>query len=275
MSFILTHLHDETNTRRDRKGQVPQPNTSRQTLLQAAAEYWYHHLELNQSIIDRYWRGLELSTVECLECRTRTYRFTPFELIPITVPIGRAMTLEQALNEHTSGNSLNDFSCDHCRRPTRALQSLSFARFPPLLCVVFRRFHYQQATSDLQKSTAPITWDFNDTDFSRYFLPVSDRAQSSGGNNPDPSDPAFTGPFRYEAYAVIVHAGSRTDNGHYFAYVRDSSSHDPYAWRCCNDTRVTKVRIGSGDRDDIKEEVFKSGKTGVPYLVFFRRKGMR
>lgn len=88
-------------------------------------------------------------------------------------------------------------------------------------------------------------------------------------------DPAFTGPFRYEAYAVIVHTGSRTDNGHYLAYVRDSTSHDPYAWFCCNDSRVTKVRIGSGDRDDVQEEVFKSGRDRVPYLVFFRRKGMR
>jgi ubiquitin carboxyl-terminal hydrolase 8 len=38
---------------------------------------------------------------------------------------------------------------------------------------------------------------------------------------------------------------------------------------------VTKVRIGSGDRDDVQEEVFKSGRDKVPYLVFFRRKGMR
>ncbi|KAF4460766.1 ubiquitin carboxyl-terminal hydrolase [Fusarium albosuccineum] len=272
MSFILTHLHDETNTRRDRKGKVEQPNTSQQSLLQAAAEYWYRHLEFNRSIVDRYWRGLELSTVECLECHTRTYRFSPFEWIPVTVGMGRGMTLEQVLDQHTAGNTLDDFSCDHCRRPTRALQSLSLARLPPLLCVVFRRFHYQQATSDLRKSTAPITWDFNDTDFTRYFLPPADRVSSSGA---DPTDMAFAGPFRYEAYAVIVHTGSRIDNGHYLAYVRDSSSHDPYAWYCCNDSRVTKVRIGSGDRDDVQEEVFKSGRDRVPYLVFFRRKGMR
>ncbi|KAF4973471.1 hypothetical protein FSARC_239 [Fusarium sarcochroum] len=272
MTFVLTHLHDETNTRRDRKGTVSQPDTSHQSLLQAAAQYWRGHLEYNRSIVDRFWRGLELSTVECFECHTRTYQFNPLDLIPVTVGIGRGMTLEQVLDQYTSGSILDDFSCDHCRRPTRAQQTLSFARFPSLLCVVFRRFHYQQATSDLRKSTAPITWDFNDTDFTRYFLPPGTRASSSGT---DPLDPAFTGPFRYEAYAVIVHTGSRIDNGHYLAYVRDSTSHDPYAWYCCNDTRVTKVRIGSGDRDDVQEEVFKSGRDRVPYLVFFRRKGMR
>ncbi|QGI83104.1 hypothetical protein CEK25_009833 [Fusarium fujikuroi] len=272
MSFVLTHLHDETNTRRDRKGTAAQPDTKHQSLVKAAVQYWQNHLEYNRSIVDRYWRGLELSTVECFECRTRTYQFNPIDVVPVTVGMGRGMTLEQVLDQYTSGNIINDFHCDHCRHPTRAQQSLSFARFPSLLCVVFRRFHYQHDSSDLRKSTAPITWDFNDTDFTRYFLPPGSRESSSGF---DPMDPAFTGPFRYEAYAVIVHTGSRTDNGHYLAYVRDSTSHDPYAWFCCNDSRVTKVRIGSGDRDDVQEEVFKSGRDRVPYLVFFHRKGTR
>lgn len=271
MSFLLTHLHDETNTRRDRKGQVAQPDTKRQSLLRAAAEYWRNHLEFNQSIIDRYWRGIELSSVECLECHTRTYRFSPFEWIPLTVSMGEgSMTLSQALRHHTSLNTLDDFSCDECRHATRAQQSLSFARLPPLLCVAFRRFHFQQKTGDVRKSTVPLTWDFNDVDFSRYFLPPSECA-----NSPEITDPAFSGPFRYECYAVIVHVGSRVDNGHYFAYVRDSASHDPYAWFCCNDSQVTKVRIGCGGSFDIQGEVLKSGRDQVPYLAFFRRKEMR
>ena len=32
---------------------------------------------------------------------------------------------------------------------------------------------------------------------------------------------------------------------------------------------------GHGGSDDAQEEVFKSGRDRVPYLVFFRRKGMR
>ncbi|QPC69788.1 hypothetical protein HYE68_000540 [Fusarium pseudograminearum] len=272
MSFILTHLHDETNTRRDRQGNIPQPDTSRQTLLKAAMQFWNNHLEYNQSIVDRFWRGLELSTVECLECSTRTYMYTTFDLITVTVGMGRGMTLEQAFDEYASSSPIEDFACARCCRPTHAQQSLSFARFPTLLCVAFRRFNYQPATRDTRKSTAPITWDFNDTDFTRYFLPRGARESSSGT---DPMDPSFTGPFRYEAYAVIIHTGSQINNGHYLAYVRDYTSHDPYAWYCCNDTRVTKVRIGSGDRDDVQEEVFKSGRDKVPYLVFFRRKGMR
>ncbi|KAF7539462.1 hypothetical protein G7Z17_g12424 [Cylindrodendrum hubeiense] len=273
MSFLLTHLHDETNTRRDRKGLVDQPDTKRQSLLQAAGEYWHSHLGLNQSLIDRYWRGLELSTVKCEECHTKTYSFSPFEWIPVTVNRGRGMTLHEVLKEHTAGNSLSDFSCDNCRRPTRALQSLSFARMPSLLCVCLRRFQFQPAYNKPVKSSAPITWDFNDMDMSRYFLPAADNAPPNGAA--DPSDPAFAAPFRYETYAVIVHEGSTTNSGHYTAYVRDTASHDPHAWFYCNDSKVTKVRIGNGDRDDVQEAVFKTGRDKVPYLIFFRRKGMR
>lgn len=266
MSFIMDHIHDETNMRRDKKGNAAQPDTKSQPLVKASAEYWRNHLALNSSIVDRYWRGLELSTVECQQCHTKTYTFSPFEWIPAPVNMNKGHTLAQALSYHIANNTIEDFSCDKCRCNTKAVQSISFARLPPLLCICFRRFNFNASNNDIRKSTAPVTWDFNDFDFSPYFI-------DNGATTAQSGDRAFEGPFRYECYAVIVHAGSRTDNGHYFAYVRDSSTHDPYAWLCCNDTKVTKVRIGSGDRDDIQSEVFKSGQDRVPYLVFFRRKG--
>ncbi|KOS19930.1 Ubiquitin carboxyl-terminal hydrolase 5 [Escovopsis weberi] len=268
MSFLMDHLHDETNCRRNRQGTVVQPDTKRQSLLQAAFTYWKSHLEFNQSIVDRYWRGLEMSTVECLKCHTRTYNFTPFEWIPAKVRRDRSMTLEQSMREHIAGNMVDDFSCDKCRDKTRAVQYLTLARMPPLLCVGLTRFAYDHSVGEVEKATTLVTWDFNDVDFTPFFIPPAPSDPTSGVLG----DRAFAGPFRYECYAVIVHAGSRTDNGHYFSYVRDSSSHDPYAWFCCNDSQVTKVRIGSGDRDDVQDQVFKYGRDCVPYLAFFRRK---
>ncbi|SPJ88828.1 related to ubiquitin carboxyl-terminal hydrolase [Fusarium torulosum] len=271
MSFLFTHLHDETNTRRDRKGKEVQPDTTRQSLLRAAVEVWNNYIECNQSIIDRFWRGLELSTVKCSECETRTYRYTMFETFPVSVDIGRGMTLTEVLDGYTAPSLFNGFECDHCRHKTQAQQIISFARLPDLLCISFRRFHYIQAEHDVVKSTATVKWDLNHIDLTRYFLPRSAQDASEA----DLMDSGFTGRFHYETYAVIVHSGSRVNNGHYLAYVRDSSSHDPYAWHCCNDTQVTKVRIGTGDRDDAQEEVFKSGRDRVPYMVFLRRKAQR
>ena len=271
MSFIMDQLHDETNLRRDRKGTVAQPDTKRQPLLQAAKQYWHNHLELNRSIVDRYWRGLDLSTVRCSHCLTRTYTFSPFEWLPVTVNQGRDMTLAEALQAHTADNDLDDFECDHCGGKRHATQSLSLARLPRLLCIGFRRFHFDGR--DITKSNAAVTWDLNDFDFSPYFLnSPSDREGAAAADDRNGSAPTSS-PFRYECYAVIVHAGRQINTGHYYAYVRDTSTHDPYAWLCCNDSSITKVRIGSRDSYDVQRELFRSGTDRVPYLVFFRRKG--
>ncbi|PFH59780.1 hypothetical protein XA68_11888 [Ophiocordyceps unilateralis] len=263
MSFVMEQMHDETNSRRDRAGKVEQPKAARgRPLVEAAIEYWRNHTQLNQSIIDRYWRGVELSAVECMGCHTRTHTFSPFGWVPVTVGPGRDMTLYEALNHYVAENRLDDFACDHCQGKRVAMQSMSFARMPPLLCISFRRFNYDGR--DFSKSNAAISWDFNDVDLSPYFLGAD--ADSGGG------DSAFTAPFRYECYAVIVHSGRQLNTGHYFAYVRDASSHDPYAWYCCNDSHVSKVRIGSGDAADVQKDVFRSDPDRVPYLVFFHRK---
>lgn len=281
MSFVMDQLHDETNLRRDRSGRVAQPKqTDGRRLVQAAAEYWRNYSELNQSIVDSHWRGLELSTVRCLECQTHSYSFSPFGWVPVSVNQGRDMSLAEALDHHVAGNKLDDFVCNHCKGRRQALQSMSFARMPRLLCINLRRFHYDGR--DLKKSNTAISWDFNDFDFSPYVLdPAAAGSRKSGGGDGDDdddprrsaSDKAFSGPFRYQCYAVIVHAGRQLNTGHYYAYVRDSSAHDPYAWFSCNDSHVSRVRIGSGDAHDLQKDVFRSGTDRVPYLLFFRRKG--
>ena len=63
MSFVLTHLDDETNIHRCREGYPAAPDTARQSLLQAAIQYWDNHLSYSQSLVDKYWRTIELSTV--------------------------------------------------------------------------------------------------------------------------------------------------------------------------------------------------------------------
>ncbi|KAJ6437693.1 retrovirus polyprotein [Purpureocillium lavendulum] len=263
MSFVMDQLHDETNQARDRTGHVEQPSTRGRTVLQAAAAYWDGHGRLNRSLVDRYWRGLDVSTVRCLECGTCTYTFSPFSWI--SVPVGAEnATLADVMARWAGSNALDNYTCDHCRRATRATQSTSLARMPPLFCLGLRRFDVN-AQGSLSKSYAAISWDFNDFDFSPYFVDTRD----SGGGS---ADRAFRAPFRYECYAVICHAGKGIETGHYKAYVRDAGTHDPYAWYLCNDSSVSKVRIGSGDGADAARHVFSDGQGTVPYLVFFRRR---
>lgn len=262
MSFVMDQLHDETNLARDRGGHVEQPSTRGRTVLQAAAAYWEGHTRLNRSLVDRYWRGLDVGTVRCLECGTSTYTFSPFSWISVPVGADNA-SLGDVMARWAGSNSLDNYTCDHCGRATRATQSTSLARMPPLFCLGLRRFDVN-AQGYLSKSYAAISWDFNDFDFSPYFV------DPSGGSMT--TDRAFRAPFRYECYAVICHAGKGIETGHYKAYVRDAGTHDPYAWYLCNDSSVSKVRIGSGDAADAARHVFSDGQGTVPYLVFFRRK---
>ncbi|KHO01815.1 ubiquitin carboxyl-terminal hydrolase 2 [Metarhizium album ARSEF 1941] len=265
MSFLMDQLHDETNLRRGQQGTVDQPSVQGLPLVQAAERYWENHKRLNDSIVDQYWRGLQLSTVKCHHCATRTYTFSQFESLGVNVSGDRNVTLSEALRQANTGDEIDDFRCNCCGTSRPAKISESLARMPPLLCVSFRRF--QVNGRGVVKSTAEVTWDFNDFDFTPYFLNSTEDWQGASTH-----DRAFCGPFRYQCYAVIVHSGRSIDSGHYYAYVRDSSTHDPYAWHCCNDSVVTKVRIGSREPADMQNTVFRSGSDAVPYLAFFRRK---
>ena len=263
MSFILDQIHDETNAVRDRDGQLDQPSTAGTTVSQAAAEYWDKHTRLNQSMVDRYWRGIEVSTVRCLECGTSTHNFSLFTWIPAPVGSDGSMTLSEVMTRYGAHNDLDDFRCDRCAKNTRATQWSSLGRMPPLVCLGLRRFDIN-ADGYMTKASASISWDFNDFDFTPYSI--------ENTNPPPPAaaaddDRAFAGPFRYECYAVICHAGNGILSGHYKTYVRDWSTHDPYAWFLCDDAKVTKVRIGSGDAADIQQRVFSDGSVAPPLDV--------
>lgn len=261
MSFVLTHLDDETNVYRDREGYPAAPKTSGQLLLQAAVQYWNNHLSYSSSLVDKYWRTIELSTVMCHSCQTRTYSWNTVDSINCSVGQGDT-TLEKILSSHTQGNDLDDYRCDTCHANRRATQSFSYPRMPSVLCIVLKRFGHDGYGAT--KSLANITWDLNDLDMAPYFLHPSD-CEYDGYIE----DKAFTAPFRYECYAVVEHTGGSAQSGHYTAFVRDPRTHDPSAWLYCNDAYVDKVRM---DNPNEKRRLFKDGNR-VPYIAFFRRKG--
>lgn len=260
MSFLLTHLDDETNSRRNRRGHAAQPDTSRQSPLQAAIEYWGNHTYYSNSIVDRYWRLLELGITECHSCNSRTYNFRTANMISPSIG-NDDMRLEKVIAEHTKGNILDDFFCDKCKVQRKATTSMTYPRMPSLLCIAFNRFDVNPR-GHISKSTAKIEWDLNDFDMSPCFLKPNDCTTDS-----PPTDKAFKGRFGYQCFAVVEHSGSSAGSGHYTAYVRDPRTADPSAWLYCNDANVSKVRM---DHDQ-RQRLFKSGDR-VPYLAFFSRK---
>ncbi|KAH6887987.1 hypothetical protein B0T10DRAFT_64795 [Thelonectria olida] len=268
MTFLLDHLHDETNRKRDFKSpeSADEPNLKNKTLLQASMEFWEKYSRGNQSIVDHSWRSFNVEIKRCLACDLRSYRFEPFEVI-LAPDIERNGTLDEVLAKYVESSVAEGYKCDTAGCKGRTIGGPLFCHAPPLLCVSLKRFVPKQ-TGGYVKSSARLTWDLDVMDFTPYFV------QPTDGDNT--TDPAFRGPFRYETYAIIVHDGPNITAGHYYAYIRDINSRDPYAWFCFNDTNVRRVRIGSSSPNDLKNTIFgpvkASGRSAVPYLLFFRRK---
>lgn len=260
MSFVLSHLDDETNRHRNRSGSAPEPDTRRQSLLQAAVEYWNNHTFYSDSIVDIYWRTIELRETRCLACNTETFKWNTTDIISCSVG-DNDMSLEKVLDSHVSATKINDFRCNTCDFERPASTSVCYPRMPVTLCIALNRFSYNQRSNQLIKSTAKITWDLDDIDMTPYF-------PTRGGPAGTSSDKAFSGPFRYECFAVIEHQGANLNSGHYTAYVRRPRSNLKSSWLYCNDYQVTKRRM---DQDEVNQAVFKEGNR-VPYLAFFRRK---
>ncbi|KAI9151865.1 Ubiquitin carboxyl-terminal hydrolase [Paramyrothecium foliicola] len=248
--FLLANLDEETNTRRNIEDKPSQPDTTRLTLAQAADEYWRSHLNSSYSIIDRFWRGLELSTVCCQRCQTKTYRFAALDTVILYLSHNEmATTLATSLNRYAAQEVVEDFQCDNCNGRTRALRHFCFARMPRLLCVVLSRAGHRGKTS------CRVTWDLNDFDFAPWYFRTGDGT----GQQPNSSS------LRYECYAVVVHQGLEMTSGHYYTFVRDANSHGAPSWLKCNDTSVTKVRNINAALDNLDDR-------NTPFLLFFRRK---
>ncbi|KAK7444731.1 hypothetical protein CaCOL14_000275 [Colletotrichum acutatum] len=272
MSWLLTYLHDETNQRRDRAepDNIPPPQMGGgKSMLQGSYEWWGQYQKKNLSIVDKYWRGLELSTVVCTQCNNRTYTWSHYDFL--SVPVNSKLhTLEDCVRSLLEPEILADYQCDNCKKKVQGRKQSRLARMPELFCLSLKRFSYTEY-GRASKDSSKITWNFNKFNLDEFFIPPEER-QTVG----PPPDQKFELPFDYECYAVIVHSGSSISTGHYYAYVRDSNTPDPAAWYKINDSKVTSIRIdGTGRGSDVSDTVFRNGSSDVPYLIFFRRKGGR
>ncbi|TQN71693.1 Ubiquitin carboxyl-terminal hydrolase 8 [Colletotrichum shisoi] len=273
ISWLMAYLHDETNVRRDRSSTdtpapTPAPSMSGKSMLQGAYEWWAQYQKKNASMVDKYWRGIELSTVVCAQCKNRTYTWDTFDFL--SIPVNRnTRTLEDCLRAHLETENISDYQCDSCKTKGLGRKQARLARMPELFCLCLKRFTVDNQVGGVKKDLSRVTWDFNNFNVDEFFIPPEER---TAGSAPDEN---FELPFDYECYAVIIHSGPNINSGHYYAYVRDTHNPDPTVWYKINDSYVNSIRIdGTGRSGDYSEKVFKSSGE-VPYMVFFRRKGGR
>src|SRR4051812_44274599 len=83
-SFIMDNIHDETNIFRDKKPSTDEKNYTPKdgTIIQNAIDYWRDYSTTSASIIDKYFRGLEVFISRChnRSCRQEIRLFQPCDV---------------------------------------------------------------------------------------------------------------------------------------------------------------------------------------------------
>ncbi|KAK3402008.1 hypothetical protein B0T20DRAFT_450912 [Sordaria brevicollis] len=295
-SFIIDNIHDETNIHRDRKPpkEEKQYSPKNGTVIQNAIDYWREYSTASSSIIDKYFRGLEVFISRCQnpECRQEIRMFQPCDvwILNIAAETGGnegfgngygATDLDRLLASHQAIENFADLKCETCNKPGRTRRA-KFARLPDRLAFCLNRFNSsfgQQSRSftsilsggGSNKIHTKVRFPIRDLDLTRYCAePDPDMATTD--------DPHYAGRMKYDCYAVTVHVGQGINGGHYYTYVQDEQSKDPTDWFKCNDDVVERVKIGSGGSvtsngiPDLTEVMYANGNTSA-YMVYYRRQG--
>ncbi|KAK3384212.1 hypothetical protein B0T24DRAFT_646233 [Lasiosphaeria ovina] len=278
-SFIMDNIHDETNIYRDKKpSKEEKPYTPKDgTIIQNAMDYWRDYSSASASIIDKYFRGLEVFISRCHNrtCRQEIRLFQPCDVWILNLAgVNDPTDLDQLLANHQAPEQFPDLLCETCNKPGRTRRS-RFARLPDRLAFCLNRFHTLGGSmggsagggrAAANKIHTKVRFPIRDLDLTKYCA------------EPDPDmtstdDPHFAGRMRYDCYAVTVHVGHGINGGHYYSYVQDELSKDPASWYRCNDDVVDRVKIGTpGAVGDFTETMYQNGNTSA-YMVYYRRQG--
>ncbi|KAL2019197.1 hypothetical protein VTK56DRAFT_9997 [Thermocarpiscus australiensis] len=281
-SFIMDNIHDETNVRRNRKpSKEEKPYTPKDgTIIQNAMDYWRDYSNASASIVDKYFRGLEVFISRCRnrDCGQEIRLFQSCDVWILNLAgMGDPTDLDSLLVNHQTSEDFPDLVCETCNKPGRTRKA-KFARLPDRLAFCLNRFHSSgggggssglllssSGGSAGKKIHTKVRFPIRDLDLTRYCAePDPDMAATD--------DAHFAGRMRYDCYAVTVHVGQGINGGHYYAYVQDEASPDPTDWFRCNDHVVDRVKIGSGEPGDMTERMYQSGNASA-YMVYYRRQG--
>ncbi|KAK3492479.1 uncharacterized protein B0T23DRAFT_143018 [Neurospora hispaniola] len=298
-SFIIDNIHDETNVHRDRKPpKEEKPYTPKNgTVIQNAIDYWRDYSTASASIIDKYFRGLEVFISRCqnAECRQEIRMFQPCDVWILNIAAetggeghGYGVTdLDRLLASHQATEHFPDLKCETCNQPGRTRRA-KFARLPDRLAFCLNRFNSSFGQSRNSFSSI-LSGGGSNKIHTKVRFPIRDLDLTKYCAEPDPDmattdDAHYAGRMKYDCYAVTVHVGQGINGGHYYTYVQDEQSKDPTDWFKCNDDLVERVKIGSGGpglngngngnggMPDLTEAMYANGNTSA-YMVYYRRQG--
>ena len=248
----------------------------------AAHIEWTRYQKRDKSMISDLFAGQHASRLRCLACSHTSTTYEAFYSISVEIPRQGAGDIYQCLASYCHEERLasgESWKCPACKKERDATKQITLTRAPKCLVVHFKRFRASHTESARKVSTA-VAFPLTDLDIAPFMLapPTPADAEASFRATGDPKwrdmvaagrlDEASTGPFRYNAYAVIRHIGASVASGHYVAVTRDKGRD---RWRVFNDDRVHDVDLKSGRGGADSEATGKWLQNEQAYIVFYER----
>ncbi|CAG9467115.1 unnamed protein product [Pedinophyceae sp. YPF-701] len=168
------------------------------------------------TFVSRIFGGRLRSQVKCCDCGYESNTYDPCMDISLEIP--RAGGVARALQHFVRGETLdgdNRYICPKQKTKVRAVRSLRIDRLPLVLTLHLKRFAFGGFGSKIGRAV-------------EYEDALDMAAYTTGASRT---------PQWYDLYAVLVHAGSSMNSGHYYSYVKAPGGQ----WYCCDDGDVSPV----------------------------------
>ncbi|KAK5113229.1 hypothetical protein LTR62_003565 [Meristemomyces frigidus] len=281
LEVLIESLHQDMNANWARTPlreltEVEEAKREKMPKLIVAKTEWGRLIHRELSFIYGLFAGQYASKLTCLTCGFTSTTYEIFTSLSVEIPSdprdwanGRNCTIDDCLRAFCSEEKLTGdekWKCPHCRTVREAKKRITLSRAPQFLIIHFKRFASRGHRS--QKIRTVVDFPLNNFSLDSYMLPPPTAAEAEHilQNYPSQaqslqSDVAMTGPFTYDAYAVIQHLGATLQSGHYITAAKDPGRK---CWHIYDDTRVADFEPGSlRGMERLQNE--------RAYIVFFQR----
>lgn len=239
--FLVDCLHEDLNINWQRTPLRPltfeeEMQRERMPVPKVSKIEWDRYSHREESFISSLFAGQHASRLRCTTCQRTSTTFEAFYSISVEIPTSGSADIYQCLQSYCKEEMLSGdevWKCPYCKKERVATKQIILTRAPQILVVHFKRFSASK-TQSARKIHTPIDFPLHGLRMDRFMISHGPPANGETTNSGAPLSPT-TGPFIYDAYAVLRHMGSTLSGGHYISLVRDAYRG---CWRRFDDERV-------------------------------------
>jgi len=205
-----------------------------------------------ENLVNELFSGETLTTWECQECFTSRTKIANFLHLGLSFSDKEAQQEDQLslIKKSFDSDSFEGDTalyCDNCKKKSLlTTQTQEVLTTPKYLIFSLNRFYFNQVEQKGAKIFTMVNIHEN--------LDLKDVLKEQLQQDD----------VKYQLYAVVIHKGLTTENGHYFSFVRDNE--DETLWVLLNDSTTHSLKSTVTLHDILSEY---EGDT--PYLLFYKK----